>query len=420
MAQRLLLIVFLLLSAANLFIFLNRDKGYQYVKQEAYHQLYPNISKGIASVKIEQEKEAVIDLKGYSPTARWTVECNDSVLLRDHPLPLRFVLKESVNSYVLKANDSVIQPIVIYLDYSPAALYQKNGSNTATNYEIRYSSEPLVTADSSLVTKWTDRLDYVDASALKMVKQLLADSLHIQSTDSTEDKIKAIGNFIYRAIHKQMGIPPDSLTSHSAYEQFCLARDGKTKIWCANITDIFHLFSSAAGIVSRKIGFTGQVDVFNTGLHSANECYIPEKGEWAYVDITQNILLLTDSSGNTLNAADIYHLKRLNETGDIILYSSTDSAVNAGKYLDASKKYIWKENEILYPYPYTPGTLYSWYNKLTRYVSPTVWFEIYSQKAVYSNSKFYLRLYAFYSWLAVGLLLLICYLFGSRRRSRSL
>lgn len=420
MAQRLLLIVFFLLTIANLLIYVNRDKGFNYVQQAAYNDLYPNVNKGIASIHIQKENIAVIDLKGYSAAIKWNVECNDNILLKDQSIPVHFELKERTNRYLLRANDPGLKPIVLDLDYAPAALYKKSGSSVATNYEIHYCSEPFVTADSSSLTKWIDQLDYTDAAELKNVQQLLTDSLHIKSKDSTVNKIKAIGNFIYRAVKDQMGIPPDSLANYSAYRQFCFARDGQTKIWCANITDIFHLFSSAAGIVTRKVGLTGKKEVFNTGLHSANECYLPETGEWAYVDITQNILLLTDSTGKTINTVDLYHLKQLNQTGNIILYSSTDSAIAAGKYLEPSKKYVWRENEILFPYPYTPGTLYSWSNKLTRYLSRNTWLEIYSEKTVYDNSRFYVKLYAFFGWLLCGLLLLIAYLFNRRNRNHSI
>ncbi len=417
MTNRFLLILFFLLTIANLLIYINRDKGFEYVQQSTYANLYPNTNKGISNINIEKDSLAVIDLKGYLPTLKWSVLCNDTVIRHDQLLPLHFSLKENVNRYVLQPNDSTVKPIIIDLDYAPAELYKRNGSSVATNYEIRYCSEPFVAADSTSVTKWKDPLDYTDAAELNTVKQFLTDSLHIKPTDSTLNKIKIIGSYIYQSVKQSMGIPPDSLSKHSVYKQFCLAKNQETKIWCGNITDIFHLFTSAAGIVSRKIGLTGHREIFNAGLHSANECYLPETGGWAYTDITQNILLLTDTAGKILNTVDLYQLKKLNQTGNIILYSSGDSTVLTGTYANADKKYLWRENEILYPHPFDPATLYSWPNKFKRYISQNSWLEIYSETTKYDNSKFYLKIYLFYMWLILGGLILLSYLLNFKRRN---
>lgn len=412
MAKRLLLIVFFLLTVTNLLIYINRDKGFEYVQQSTYANLYPNISKGISSIHIEKDSIAVIDLKGYSPPLKWSVFCNDMILLQDQFLPLHFSLKENINSYVLHANDSLVKSISINLDYSPAELYKKNGSSVATNYEIRYCSEPFVTADTALVTKWQDPLDYTAAEELNTVKQFITDSLHIQPTDSTINKIKIIGNYIHQSVKFSMGIPADSLSKYSVYKQFCLAKNQETKIWCGNIADIFHLFTSAAGIVSRNIGLSGKKEIFNLGLHAANECYLTETGEWAYADITQNILLLKDSTGKILNTVDLYQLKKLNQTGNIILFSSGDSSIKTGLYTDADKKYLWSENEILFPHPHDPASLYNWSGKLKRYISKRPWLEIYSETTKYDNSKFYLKSYLFHTWLLTGILMLIAYIFS--------
>lgn len=416
MATRFVWIGFFLLTIANLLIYINRNNGFEYVQQSAYGELYPNISKGIASISIEKDSAAIIDLKGYPAAAKWNIVCNDSVIIHDQLLPVHFSLNENVNRYTLQSTDSTVKPIIIDLDYAPAELYKRSGSSVATNYEIRYSSEPFVTGDSVSVSKWEDPLDYVDAAELNTVKQLVTDSLHIKPTDSTLNKIKIIGSYIYQSVKQNIGVPPDSLAQHSIYKQFCLAKKGQTKIWCANITDIFHLFATTAGIVTRKIGVTGNRGIFNTGLHSANECYLPETGEWAYTDITQNILSLTDSTGKILNTVDLYQLKKLNQTKNIILYSSGDSAVETVNYSDPEKKYVWGENEILFPYPYPPGTLYNWSNKLQRYISRKPWLKIYSEKTMYDNSKFYLKFYLFYIWAIFGLLVLISYLFKFKHR----
>ena len=417
MTNRFLLILFFLLTIANLLIYINRNNGFEYVQQSTYANLYPNTNKGISEINIEKDSIAIIDLKGYSPGVKWNILCDDAVILKEQLLPLHFLLKENLHKYIFQGNDTAIKPIIIGLDYSPAELYKRNGSSVATNYEIRYCSVPFVSSDTGLIIKWKDGLDYTGAAELKAVQQILTDSLHIKPTDSTLKKITIIGNYIYQSVKQSMGTPPDSLAKQSVYQQFCLAKNKETKIWCGNIADIFHLFATVGGIVTRNIGLSGKKEIFNTGLHAANECYLPETGEWAYTDITQNILFLKDSAGKIFNTVDLYQLKKLNQTGNLILLSSGDSGILSGNYGDPDKKYVWRENEILYPHPFNPATQYNWPNKLKRYISKNPWLEIYSETVQYDNSKFYLKIYLFYMWLILGGLILLSYLLNFKRRN---
>ena len=419
MPRKFVLLIFFLLTIANLLIYINRNKGFEYVEQSSYQQLYPNISKGIASIGIEKERTAVITLKGYSPVTKWTVNCNDSVITKDQLQPLQFSLKEKVNRYVLSPADTTEQPITIDIDYSPAELYKSSGSNIATNYEIRYCNAAFVNSDTGAVTKWRDELEYTDTAEINTVKHLLADSLHIKPTDSTVNKIKMIGNYIYQSVKQSMGIPPDSLAKYSVYKQFCLAKNNTNKIWCGNIAAIFHLFTSSAGIVCRNVGITGKTGEFGTGSHVVNESYLPETGEWACTDVTQNILLLTDSSTNQIfNTVDLYHLKKLHQTHNVIACSSGDSGVVSGHYTDPDKKYLWRENEMLFPYSNNPATLYSAYNKIKRYSTKSPWLEIYSENTVYSNEKFYLKIYLLYTWFGFALLTAASYLVNAKQRRK--
>jgi uncharacterized membrane protein len=407
--RALLYILFILLTAVNIIIYINRENGYEYIKQSSYTDLYPNISKGISVIKIEKEGAAVVDLKGYPANIQWNIYCNDSLIVRNESMPLHFTLEQHVNRYLLRATDSAITPITIDLDYSPAEIYAGSSSSIGTNYELRYCSEPLVTADSISVYKWRDPFDYMDPAEMKVIKEIITDSLSINTGDSTTLKIKKIGNYIYQAIKNNMGVPADSLAKYSVYRQFCLARSGNAKIWCGNITDIFHLFATNAGIICRNIGITGWKSGFSFGNHSMNECYIPETGEWAAVDITQNILLIKNKEGKLINAVNLYQLKNLHQTGSLEIYISGDSSIITGNYTDPYRKYLWKENNILFPHPYNPKTLYSFSTKLKRYFNEDPWLEIYSENITYANDKFYVKIFLFYSWLLLGLLILLLY-----------
>lgn len=391
-------LLFLLLTAANIYIYLNY-KEYEFVQQSSYADLYPNVSKGIKSITVEKNNVAAIDLKGYA-AAKWSISCNDTVIAKDVSLPIRFSFKRDLNRYVLSAADSTVKQIIIDVDYAPDSLYKAESDSASIDDEIRYCSVPFV---------------YGDTAEMNAVKKII-DSLPIKPGDSTVTKIKVIGEYIYRSINKQIGVPADSLNNYSVYQQFCSARDGRAKIWCGNITDIFHLFATKAGIVCRNLGVAGRKNDFRLGDHSMNECYLPESGEWAYVDITQNILLLKDSMGRYLNTVDLYQLKKQRHANGLIQVSVSDSSIIESSYADADRKYVWKENKLLFPYPYNPKTLYSFFNKLRRYVGAHPWLAVYSENYQYNNYHFYLKSFLFHAWLLLLLIMLVLYLFTKKRK----
>jgi hypothetical protein len=409
-------ILFLLLTVANIYIFLNR-RDYEYVQQAGYKQLYPTISKGIRHLTVEQNNQCTLDLNGYAPSVKWAIYCNDSVLKTAQTAPLHFTLLTHVNRYTLYSDAPTMDSIIIDLDYSPAYLYQSNSSSFDTNYEIRYSSVPFINTDSTAILKWKDPFSYIDKTELETVQQIIRDTLKLNDADSTVTKIKKISEYIRLAIKNNMGVPADSLQRYSIYRQFCLARDNKARLWCGNITDIFHLFATNAGIICRNIGIAGNYNRFYLGNHSLNECYLPETGEWALVDLTQNIILPHNTLGNYLNTVDMYQLKRLQQTETIRSYAIEEKGVTETSFIHPDKSYIWRENSLLFPYPYNPATLYSLSNKIKRYLLPRAWLEVYNENEQTDNRLFYLKIFLFYSWLLLGILIVVLSLLNKTKKA---
>jgi len=62
--------------------------------------------------------------------------------------------------------------------------------------------------------------------------------------------------------------------------------------------------------------------------------------------------------------------------------------------------------------------LYSAYNKFKRYTSKNPWLEIYAESKIYSNEKFYLKIYLLYTWFGFALLTAALYLVSAKRGRR--
>lgn len=413
MAKRFVLwMLLLLLTAVNIYIAIHRKKGYEYIKQSAYADLYPNISKGIRNISAEKNNELTVDLKGYG-NANWEVRCNDSIIASGLSNPLKFVIKEKVYRYTLTPQNNQ-PPVVFIIDYSPAEVYKNFSSSMGTNYEIRYCSVPFLNNDNSSVSKWKDDLHYTNTAELAAVKKEISDSLHITDGMTTVKKLETISAYIYSRVGKSFLVPADSLEKYSPYQQFCLARNGTAKLWCGNAADIFNLYTSAAGITCRRVAIDGKKDLFQLGEHIVNECYVPETGEWVMTDLKQNILLLKDSTGKLFNTAELYQLKKLGQTGSLIQLSMGDSSLAETTYSDIENKYIWKENSLSYLYPYNPLTVHSFVNRVKRYSGLFPWQEVYDENQQYSNFRFYVKTLLLYGWLLVALRILYLYLFSKK------
>src|SRR5580693_3350261 len=113
--KRVLWLFFLVLTAMNIYIYINRNNGYEYVKQSSYAGLYPNISKGIDKITIEKDYKVVIDLKGFPSSLKWNISCDGNILAANLSMPLRFVLKEKLKRYLLIPDFPIGKPIIIDL-----------------------------------------------------------------------------------------------------------------------------------------------------------------------------------------------------------------------------------------------------------------------------------------------------------------
>jgi hypothetical protein len=164
------------------------------------------------------------------------------------------------------------------------------------------------------------------------------EQMNLPSGD-TEARIASLASYLLKRLNPHRGTPSDEmyrgLSPHTQYER---AIAGEDEVFCANFSSIYRYFAALAGIPTREISVTGTRDGVSLGAHTFNESFIPERGEWAYVDLTLEVVLPRTAKGDRLDAIELSHLHRLDATEGVRAYAPSGSGLALAPY-DAHSRF---------------------------------------------------------------------------------
>jgi hypothetical protein len=110
-----------------------------------------------------------------------------------------------------------------------------------------------------------------------------------------------------------VGVPKDDERWMNPYRLYCEMVAGTGKGWCTQHAQVWVFWANRAGIPTRFVfGARTQDDrIVYTG-HSWAESYIREQHRWAFVDLSQGELYVTNIENQVLNTAELFHLNQQN------------------------------------------------------------------------------------------------------------
>jgi hypothetical protein len=265
---------------------------------------------------------------------------------------------------------------------------------------VKYSSynELYSPCNANCESKWKKHLAAYDASELDEAKKILAP--YRLDTATTISKILIIGKHLFNRLHKLSAIPSLKVEASTPLQQYKILSADKTEnLWCSNYAGIFSFFCWSQNIVCRN------VEIMQPGNHHVvSECFIPEKKEWAIVDIPNGILLATQNNKlmnvpslvqamSTVQPIETVTIKDGNYSSAVLDKQTPDYDY----YRNVQPLYYY--NEVILDNVYSRG------EKLKRYILPHYWYEVYSNKKG-NGILFYLKVGLLLAWL-VSLLLLV-------------
>ena len=245
--------------------------------------------------------------------------------------------------------------------------------------------------------KWKSFLPHYSATDIADSKVILQ-SLEINSSSTTLDKIKRIGQHLYTNFHTQQGFPRDTIHKSEPPKQYkILKADTTQKLWCGTWAQMFAYFCGVENIICRYI------EVFKPGDHHVlNECYLPEEKKWVMIDLTSGILLV-EKNKRLLNFQEFLSAAYQTTVVDAINFEK--KSFNRVVYKNDVVKYYSKEYPTYYYHVTNLERAYTPSEKIKRYFFPGYWCEIYSNTR-HIPWLFYLKLIFIAGWLVVGSLIL--------------
>ena len=385
-------IIFLVLLIINIVIYKNRDNGYAYSEYLNYKQLYqPSEIQSIAKTRFNENDSLALYLSQEQNNAVWKIQLPDSTSYNCKEIPV-IKLQEGVKDYQLKNINSKDPYIQIRLNYVSEASYKKKGRTRASDVELMQVSIPIQGEKLYSINHWIQSSQFKTDKEITSAQQLLSDSMKVILSENSISKIQKIGSYIYKKIHQKLGTPNDSMDLLSPLQQFNLAQQGYSEIWCGTYTNIFSFFANTAGITTRSVWVEGKANGISTAGHNFNECYIKELNQWIFVDLMSNSLSIQTKNGHYLNSIDFYNLHQI-RSNDIMVSSSKNDSIIKTEY-DYSNSFYdnYFSPNVNFVYYYASQfdkNIYSSFEKIKRYLSKRPTFATYSNALYVSNTKFY-------------------------------
>ncbi|HSU28167.1 MAG TPA: hypothetical protein VLJ68_07285 [Chitinophagaceae bacterium] len=279
--------------------------------------------------------------------------------------------------------------------------------NKLGNFTKQVSYEKLYSATEirrSGIQRWKKIMDEYPADQVSAGRKLSQANAGISEQDLPLDKMIKIGAWLNRSFRKcPSGHPSSSFQKLSLTNQYQAAAEARTPVWCVTYASQFLFFCAINGIVCRCIESTNDAN-----HHMIVECFIPELQQWVFADIQNNVIYGKDKNGKFLNTVDLLYRNIGKDTAAFSAYGQLNSdsmqVVPRDAYAGIWKNYFDSSTLLRFYYKIDPDNIYTFREKLIRYISPQPWFETFSLKKI-SNLAFYMRIL----FLCGGLLATIFY-----------
>lgn len=389
--NKLLFILFVLITGINACIFFNRD-DYAFIKQSSFAELYPQTGgQAVTDFKELNDSSIIIVLQTPpSKPVKWQVLVDNDLLVSVHATTPYFTLREGIHNYSIYAETlpDTIQLKAEYISVKNSMEKNRLGNAGITVFK---TVAPTISMQQHL-DLWRDNEIPVSETEFKSIQAILLDSIGILEKESTIDKIKKIGGYLGSKLITAGGNPTSTIQGLSVFQQYKTSFKGQ-KLWCGNYAQIFNLFAKSANIKSRVVHISRDFGSLKGNVHIFNEYFIPELKQWAALDLLFNNIMYMDAAGKILNAVEVKNANPANNSITVIQAALHDSLIS--KPFSALKTGFFDtygyDKDLRFYHSIKQENIYSLKEKLLRYFTKKSWSEIYSDSRIVDNFRFYLK-----------------------------
>jgi hypothetical protein len=216
-----------------------------------------------------------------------------------------------------------VQSIEISVRFYSKEFYASQGMKHADVYVVR-SNVPCGEFEQYSVSDWVDDYRYVGEASLAQTSRILRDEVGISDSDATFTRMEKLVPYLRKTLRGAGGVPKDDERWMNPFRLYNEMAAGTGKGWCTQHAQVYVFWANRAGIPTRFVfgARTQDNSIVYTG-HSWAESYIREQHRWAFVDLTQGELYITDKKGQVLNTAELFQLNQHNafDSTNVRLYA---------------------------------------------------------------------------------------------------
>jgi len=308
--------LFFLLLAINLYVFFTREWESSFFPTSYATLYYPLDVPTIREWKLLERNRIQLNLSCTNEIAEWKVLTDgrkEQIATGMKPSFRIDTTLAALHVYrLIPVGHPNMLPIEISIQFYGEEFYGSLGMKHNDVYIVR-SNVPCGEFEQFSVNYWVDDYRYVGKVALAAADRILHAELGIRDMDPTMIRMEKLFPYLRKKLKGSAGVPRDDERWMDPYRLFGEMASGTGKGWCTQNAQLWVFWANRAGIPTRFVyGARTQDDrIVYTG-HSWAESYIREQHRWAFVDLSQGELFVTNRVGQVLNTAELFHMNQLN------------------------------------------------------------------------------------------------------------
>ena len=340
----------LLLLALNLYVFFTREWESSFSPTSYATLYYPLDIPTIREWKLLDRTHLQLNLVCSSEIASWKVFTdggNEQAALGMNPSFRIDTVFSKLRTYTLvPVPEHACPTIEISIRFYPEEFYASLGMKHDDVYIVR-ANVPCGVFEQFPVEHWIDDYGYVGKEGLAEADRILRDEVGIREGDGTFTRMEKLTPYLRKKLKGAGGVPKDDERWMNPWLLYNEMVNGTGKGWCTQHAQVWVFWANRAGIPTRFVfgARTQDNTIVYTG-HAFAESYIREQSRWAYVDLSQGQIYITDKAGLVLNTAELLQLNQHNA------FDSTFARIYVDWGWEGHEGIPGKDTVVTVPFPF--------------------------------------------------------------------
>lgn len=306
----------LILLAMNLYVFFTREWESSFTPASYATLYYPLDVPTIREWKLVDRDRIRLDIASSSNVKEWRILTDGAKPQVATGLMPAFQIDTTfarIHSYTLiPVPENACQAIQISIQFYPREFYASLGMDHVDVYIVR-SNVPCGKFEQFSLADWVDDYGYVGEKGLMEVDSILQKEVGIVAGEPTFRRMEKLFPYLRKKLRNAGGVPKDDERWMNPWLLYNEMACGTGKGWCTQHAQLWVFWANRAGIPTRFVfGARTQDNTIVYSGHSWAESFIREQNRWAFVDLSQGHLYITDRDGAVLNTAELFHLNQHN------------------------------------------------------------------------------------------------------------